>query len=128
MTQALDTITRAVPKVISPRMHAAADYSTVASLFALGAYLRDRNTTASKFAYANASLVLLTSLCTDYPGGAIRGMSFRMHGVMDTLQAGMLALGPSLLGFSDTDDARLFYAHAALEMGVVAATDWDAAV
>ncbi|HUQ87303.1 MAG TPA: hypothetical protein VM096_07070 [Vicinamibacterales bacterium] len=127
MTQALDNITRAVPKVISPGMHAVADYSTVASLLALGAYLRDRNTTASKFAFANAGLVLLTSLCTDYPGGVVRGISFRMHGLMDTLQAGMLAAGPAMLGFADTDDARLFYGQAAVEMGVVAATDWDAA-
>jgi hypothetical protein len=127
MDTSLQTLTRPVPKVITPAMHAVADYSTVAALFALGAYLRDRNTTASTFAFVNAGLVLMTSLCTDYPGGAVRGISFKMHGMMDTLQAGMLALGPAMLGFSDTDDARLFYGQAALEMGVVAATDWDAA-
>ena len=108
-------------------MHAVADYSTVATLAALGVHLRNRNRRASTFAFANAGLVLLSSLMTDYPGGAVRAISFKMHGMMDVLQAGMLAAGPSMLGFAGTDDARLFYGQAAVEAGVIAATDWDAA-
>jgi hypothetical protein len=127
MANTLETLTAPVPKVISPTMHAVADYSTVAALVAMGARLRDRNTTASTFAFANAGMVLMTSLMTDYPGGVTRGISFKTHGMIDMLQGAMLALGPVLLGFADTDDARLFYGQAALEMGVVAATDWDAA-
>ena len=47
-----------------------------------------------------------------------------MHGMLDVMQAGMLALGPALLDISPRD-ARLFYGQAAMEMGVVAATDWQ---
>ena len=126
MTYALDAVTHSVPKVLSPGVHAIADYTAAASLVGLGAYLRDRNPRASAFAFANAGLVVMTSLMTDYPGGAARMISFRTHGLMDVMQAGLLALGPSLLGFSGTREARLFYGQAALEMGVVAATDWDA--
>lgn len=127
MANALETLTSPVPKVISPGMHAVADYSTVASLAAMGAYLRNRNRRASTFAFANAGLVLMTSLLTNYPGGIARGMSFKAHGAMDVMHAGLLALGPAMLGFGGTRDAQLFYGQAALEMGVVSATNWDAA-
>ena len=125
MANTLQTLTAPVPKVITPAMHAVADYSTVAGLAALGVYLRDRNTTASNFAFLNAGLVLMTSLMTDYPGGVMPTISFKTHGMMDVMQAGLLAAGPVLLGFADTDDARLFYGQAMLEAGVVSATDWD---
>lgn len=127
MTQPLDSLTRSVPKVIGPSMHAVADYSTVAVLCALGTYLRDRNRAASTFAFANAGLVFVMSLLTDYPGGLVRGMSFQTHGMMDTAQAGLMAAGPALLGFSGTPEASLFYGQAAVEAGVVATTDWNAA-
>jgi hypothetical protein len=127
MTQALDSLTRSVPKVISPGMHAVADYTTVATLAALGSRLRYTNPPASTFAYANAGLVAMMSLMTDYPGGIARGISFRTHGMMDVVQAGLMALAPALLGFSGTPEAKLFYGQAALEMGIVSATDWDAA-
>jgi hypothetical protein len=54
-------------------------------------------------------------------------MSFKTHGMMDAMQGAMLAAGPALLGQTDDPDARFFYGQAALEMGVVAATDWEAA-
>ena len=127
MTNSIQTLTSPVPKVITPGMHAVADYSAAAGLVAMGAYLRNKNSRASAFAFANAGLVLLTSLFTNYPGGVARGMTFKMHGTMDVMQAGLLALGPTLLGFTRTKEADMFYGQAALEMGVVAATDWDAA-
>jgi hypothetical protein len=126
MNQDIATLTRSVPKVISPAGHAVADYGAAASLLALGVRLRDRNSRASTFAFVNAGLVLLSSLMTDYPGGIAGGMSFKTHGIVDVMQAGMLAAGPSLLGFAGTHEARLFYGQAALELAVVSATDWDA--
>jgi hypothetical protein len=126
MNQSLDTLTAAVPKVISPAGHAVADYGTVATLVALGVTLRRRNSRASAFAFANAGMVMLTSLMTDYPGGVMRAMSFKTHGMMDVMQAGMLAAGPALLGFGGTPEARMFYGQAALELAVVSATDWNA--
>lgn len=126
MANALQTLTSPVPKVITPAMHAIADYSTAAMLASMGAYLQHRNPRASAFAYANAGLVVLTSLLTNYPGGIARGMSFKTHGMMDVMHGALLAAGPTLLGFADTQHAGMFYKQAALEMGVVAATDWDA--
>jgi hypothetical protein len=126
MNQSLDRLTSAVPKVIGPAGHAVADYSTVAALVALGMRLRDRNARASAFAFANAGVVMLSSLMTNYPGGVVRAMSFKTHGMMDVMQAGLLAAGPALLGFTGTQEARLFYGQAALELAVVSATDRNA--
>ena len=126
MANTLDTLNRAVPKVIDPAMHAVADYSAAAGLACLGMYLRDRNSTLSNFAFLNAGMIVAMSLMTKYPGGLVPAMSFKMHGIMDAVQGALLAAGPVLLGQQDDPDSRLFYGQAALEMGVVAATDWDA--
>ena len=55
-------------------------------------------------------------------------MSFKAHGAMDVVQAGLAGLGPGLLGFGDEPEAAFFYAQAASEVAVIAATDWDAPV
>jgi hypothetical protein len=125
MDTQLSTLTRAVPKVINPRAHAVADYSTVATLLGMGMRLRHQHPRASTFAFVNAATVLMSSLLTDYPGGVFRKMSFQAHGMMDVAQAAMLAAGPAMLGFGRDPEARLFYAQAALEAAVVAATDWS---
>lgn len=127
MENALQTLTGSVPKVIDPKMHAVADYGAAAGLACLGMYLRERNSTLSNFAFLNAGMIVMTSLMTRYPGGVFPAMSFKMHGMLDAVQGMLLAAGPLLLGQQDDPDSRYFYGQAALEMGVVAATDWDAA-
>jgi hypothetical protein len=124
-TTQLTEMTRAVPKVIDQRMHAALDYTTAATLLAMGFKLRNQHRRASNFAFMNAATVLMASMLTDYPGGLVRKMSFQTHGMMDVMQASMLALGPALMGFGKDREAQLFYAQAAMEAGVVAATDWE---
>ena len=126
MANALQTLTNPVPKVIDPTMHAVADYGAAAGLACLGMYLRDRNSTLANFAFLNAGMIVMTSLMTRYPGGVFPTMSFKMHGMMDAVQGALLAAGPVMLGQQDDPDSKFFYAQAALEMGVVAATDWDA--
>jgi hypothetical protein len=126
MQNPLPAFTTNVPKMIDPRTHAVLDYATVASLTALGLGLRGRNPRAANFAFANAAMVLASSMFTAYPGGVVRALSFQAHGVLDVLQAATLAAGPSMLGFAATRDAALFQAHAVMEMGVIAATDWNA--
>lgn len=127
MANTLQTLTNPVPKVINPTMHAVADYSAAAGLACLGWYLRDRNPTLAMFAFINAGLVVATSLMTRYPGGVFPALSFKTHGIVDTVQGAMLAAGPAMLGHADDPDAKYFYGQAAMEMGVVAATDWEAA-
>jgi hypothetical protein len=72
-------------------------------------------------------MVLVMSLLTNYPGGVKPVLSFRAHRTGDMIQAGLAAAGPALLGFADDPEARYFYGQAVSEVGVIAATDWDAA-
>jgi hypothetical protein len=85
----------------------------------------NRNRKAANLAFCNGLAVLGLSLMTDYPGGVFRTISFKTHGVIDVLQAGMSALGPALLGFAGEPEAQFFHAQAAVEAGVVASTDWN---
>ena len=124
-TNQIAQMTSRVPKVIDQRTHAILDYTTAATLLAMGFKLRNQHPAASNFAFLNAATVLMASALTDYPGGIFRKMSFQMHGMMDVMQASMMAVGPALMGFGKDPEAQLFYAQAAMEAGVVAATDWE---
>lgn len=114
-------------KIINPAAHAVLDYAAAATFIGMGFGLRRRNPQAARCAFMNGAAVLGLSLLTDYPGGVLKAISFQTHGVLDTIQAGLTALGPALMGFDRTPEARLFYAQAGAEGAIVAATDWQPA-
>jgi len=113
-------------KTISPAKHALIDYGVVATFIGMGWKYAGRNNRAAALAFINAGMVLGVSLTTDYPGGVWKKIIFRTHGMMDAVQAGFAAIGPILFGFSRTSEAKPFYSQAASEVGVIAATDWNA--
>jgi hypothetical protein len=117
--------TSSVPKIIDSSTHAVLDYVTAATFIAMGFGMMKRNRTAANLAFGNGAAVLGLSLMTDYPGGVFRTISFKTHGVIDMLQAGMMALAPTMLGFASEPEAQIFHGSAAFEAAVVAATDWD---
>jgi hypothetical protein len=114
-------------KPIDPVRHAVLDYATAGTFLAMAAYYRRNRPDASTLALLNGASILLLSLLTDYPGGVFRTVSFRTHGVVDRFLAGMAAAGPALFGFADESEARMFYAQAAAETGVIMATDFTRA-
>jgi hypothetical protein len=116
-----------IPNPIKPAQHAVLDYGVALTFFAMALRFRRRNSAASALACLNGSLVLGMSLLTDYPGGLWPALSFKTHRAMDVGQAVLAGCGPLLFGFAGTPEARTFYAQAASEVGVIAATDWDAA-
>ena len=125
-TSDLTDMTSSVPKVIDPSTHAILDYATAGTFIAMGFGLMKRNRSAANLAFANGIAVLGLAMMTDYPGGVFRTISFKTHGAIDAVQAGLSALGPMMLGFADRPEAQMFHAQAAVEAAVVAATDWDA--
>ncbi|MEN3337775.1 MAG: hypothetical protein V7647_1451 [Acidobacteriota bacterium] len=125
-TSTLTKMTSGVPKVIDPAAHAVLDYLTAGTFFAMGISMLGRHKRAANLAFANGAAVLGLSLMTDYPGGVFRRISFETHGVIDVIQAIMAGTGPALLGFAGEPEAQAFYGQAAVEAGVVAATDWAA--
>ena len=115
-----------VPKMISPAMHGVLDYSVAATFFALGMRLASRHRRASTLAYINGAMVLGLALLTDYPAGVFRRISFKQHRTADMMQAALAGFGPVLMGFPNDPEAAYFYGQASSEIGVIAATDWDA--
>jgi hypothetical protein len=129
ISEELVNLTESVPvaKRITPRVHAVLDYSVAGTFLAVGMRLATHHRRAAALAFLNGGLVLGLSLLTDYPGGVWRVISFKSHGVADAMQAGLAALGPVLMGFPSDPEAAYFYGQAASEVGVIAATDWNAA-
>ena len=116
-----------LPAPISPAAHAVLDYAVAATFFGVGAWLMRRHRAAASLAFANGAMVAGMSMLTDYPGGVVRVLPFRGHRAGDVLQAVFAGVGPALFGFAGDEEAKFFYAQAASEVGVIAATDWDAA-
>ena len=116
-----------VPAVISPAQHAILDYGVAATFFTIGATLRGRHRAASTLAFVNGAMVLGMSMLTNYPGGLYRVLSFKDHRTGDIIQAALAGLGPVLFGFAKDPEANYFYGQAVSEVGVIAATDWNAA-
>jgi hypothetical protein len=114
-------------QVISPAQHAVLDYAVAATFLGVGIALARRHRPASALAFLNGGLVLGMSLLTNYPGGAMRKLSFKTHRTGDIIQAGLAAIGPALFGFGNDPEAKYFYSQALSEAGVIAATDWNAA-
>jgi hypothetical protein len=126
-TQELTQTARELAGSISPGQHAVLDYGVAAAFFTYGTSMRSRHPRASTLAFINGAMVLGMSLMTDYPGGLFRTLSFRGHRTGDIVQAALAGLGPILLGFGRDREANYFYGQALSEVGVIAATDWDAA-
>ena len=117
-----------IPAAISPTQHAFLDYGVAATFFAIGAAFRGRHRAASNLAFVNGAMVLGMSVLTDYPGGLYRVLPFKQgHRTGDIIQAALAGLGPLLFGFAGEPEANYFYGQALSEVGVIAATDWDAA-
>jgi hypothetical protein len=123
----VETATTSISKVISPAQHAMLDYGVAATFFGVGAALWSRHRPAAALAIVNGAMVLGMSLLTNYPGGVYRTLSFKTHRTGDIAQAALAGLGPMLFGFSRDPEARYFYGQALSEVGVIAATDWNAA-
>lgn len=115
-----------VPKTIGPGRHAMLDYGVAFTFFSLAARFWGHHRPAAALALINGAMVLGTAVLTDYPGGVWRKISFRTHGALDAVQAGIAGVGPVLMGFAGDEEARTFYGQALSEVGVIAATDWHA--
>ena len=126
----LTGMTRNLPevrKMISPGAHAVLDYGVASTYFTLWSQMRNRHPSAANLALANACMVLGLALLTNYPGGVFKTLSFKTHRTMDWMQAGLAGFGPLLLGFGGDVEAAPFYTQAVSEVGIIAATDWEAA-
>ena len=111
-----DTITRRLPKIVSPERHAIADYVTIGIFAVAGGLFWRTNKRAAEAAWLCGGAQLLLNLITDYPGGVARVVNFRKHGKADLGLAALAAAMPELLSFRE---GRNFFL---IQSGVMTAT------
>jgi len=112
-------------KPISPTMHGALDYSTIAAT-AAAPRLLDFPPKAAMAAYGLAGGYLLLSALTDYPPALKRAVPLRAHGMADAVMGLAIPAIPWMLGFARDRKARNFFLGLTAVTAVVTAlTDWN---
>src|SRR5690606_41972433 len=110
-------------KPISPTMHGALDYSTMAAALAAPRLL-DFPRTAALATYGLAAGYLALSALTDYPPAVKRAVPLKAHGATDVVLGMALPALPWMLGFARDRKARDFFlALTGVTMTVTALTD-----
>lgn len=124
LTSATNVLTRRMPKIISPKAHAVADYITAGAFLLTAAIYWSRNKRAALGGFVCAGAELATSLLTDYPAGVKKVISFRNHGKIDLGLAAMTATMPEFMGFRDEREKTFFLAQAGVMTAVTNLTDF----
>lgn len=106
-------VARRMPKAISPKGHAIADYITVAGFVLGAAMFWRRNKHAALSALICGGAELAVSLLTDYPGGVTGAINFPTHLKLDLGLAAMSAGMPEFMGFEDDRQKWFFYMQSA---------------
>jgi hypothetical protein len=97
-----------LPKVISPKAHAIADYITLGGLVLAGAILWKRNKRAAISALTCAGAEAANILLTDFPGGVAKVISFPTHGKIDMGLAAASSAMPNFMGFEGGPESKFF--------------------
>ena len=114
-----------MPKVISPKGHAIADYATIGTFFLLAGLFWGRNKRAAIAALICGGSELATTLLTDFPGGVAKVISFPTHGKIDMGLAATAASMPSFMGFDDEPEAKWLRIMGLNVTAVTAMTDFE---
>jgi hypothetical protein len=125
LNTAIKLLGKPLPKVISPRGHAIADYAT-AGMFLLGAALFWRRSKRAAVASlvcgaAEAGVAALT----DYPGGVKPAISFPLHRKIDFGLASMTATMPEFLAFEDESEKVFFRLQSGMIAAFTTLTDFE---
>ncbi|MGA3209735.1 MAG: hypothetical protein ABSD20_00425 [Terriglobales bacterium] len=100
-----------LPKVVSPRTHAAIDYAVAAAFVAVGLKTWKRNKRVAIPALLIGGSQVALSLLTDYPGGVTDALELEKHLEIDALRAGVIASLPGILEFPEAWQSRFFRGH-----------------
>lgn len=111
-----------MPKVISPKAHAVADYATIGVWGLMAGLLWKRNKRAAISAMICGASELATTLITDFPGGVAKVISLPTHLKIDMGLAATASALPNFMGFDDEGEAKWFRIQALSITGVTAMT------
>ena len=113
-----------MPKVISPKAHAIADYITIGGWFLMGALMWKKNKRAAIAAMVCGGAELGTTLVTDFPGGVADLISFPLHGKIDLGLAATASSLPTFMGFDDGAESKFFRMMGISVTAVATMTDY----
>jgi len=116
---------KALPKVISPKGHAIADYTTAALFLAGSAMFWNRSKRAAVASLICGVAEAGIAALTDYPGGLKRVISFPLHKRIDFGLSSMAATLPAFLTFHEERETTFFQVQSALMASVAALTDFE---
>jgi hypothetical protein len=108
MQKGVAAVSERMPKVISPRGHAIADYITLGGLVLLGLLCWKKNKRGALAAFTCAGAEATNTLLTDFPGGVAKVISFPVHGKIDMGLAATCSAMPNFMAFDDEPEARFF--------------------
>jgi hypothetical protein len=114
-----------MPKMISPRVHAALDYAVAGSFVLMAAVLWKRNRRAAIGSLLCGGATAAVSLFTDYPGGVRKVIPYTMHGQIDTGLVAMTAAMPRLVSIENDREAKFFARQAVAKTAITAMTNFD---
>ncbi len=125
VTWATKKVSGWVPKVISPKTHAAIDYAVAGATLVTAGLMWNRNRRAAIGLLGVGAAEVATAAMTDYPGGLFKVLDLQTHRRLDMGQSGMIASMPRLLGIQESDAAKLFTVESAVAAVVTALTDFS---
>lgn len=125
MESGVRAASKRMPKVFSPRAHAAIDYAVAGSFFVAGALLWRKHRKASVASIACGVAQAATAAITDYPGGIRPIISFRTHERIEAGLASVVGAMPLAMNFGDDAEARWFRAHGIAIAAITGLTDYE---
>jgi hypothetical protein len=126
-TAVTDSITRRLPKFVSPKQHAIADCIFAGTFLLTGALHWRRNRRASIGALACGGAELANILLTNYPGERGKALAFPLHGRIDFGIAAMSALMPEFMSFNQDAKKKFFLRQSVLITALTNLTNFGSA-
>jgi hypothetical protein len=125
MQKGVAALEHRMPKVLSPKQHAIADYITLGGLALMTALFWKRHKRAAMSALICAGAEAANTLLTDFPGGIANVISYRTHGRIDMGLAATCTALPNFMGFDDDPEAKYFRIVGLNITTVAALTDFE---
>jgi hypothetical protein len=117
-------VSRRMPKAVTPKGHAIADYIAVAAFLVAGALFWRRNKRAAMSAFICGGAELALSLMTDYPGGVKPALSWTTHAKVDLGLTALTATMPEFMDFEDEREKTFFLVHSGAKTVITNLTDF----
>jgi hypothetical protein len=124
MQQGVAAMSGRMPKILSPKQHAIADYIALGGLLLMTAALWKRHKRAAIGSLVCAGAEATNTLLTDSPGGVAKVIGFHTHGKIDMGLAAICSAIPNFFGFEDDAEAKYFRMMGLNITAVAALTDF----